>query len=97
MFTVHTLVFKVNSVNIYFMKYHHGNLKEKLIQSAYDWISKNGIEGISLRKIAKISNVSQTAPYRHFSSKEHLLADVTKLGFENFSFKLSSSRQNLTQ
>jgi len=76
------------------MKYHHGNLKEKLIQSAYDWISENGIEGISLRKIAKISNVSQTAPYRHFSSKEHLLADVTKLGFENFSFKLSSSRQN---
>ena len=69
------------------MKYHHGNLKEKLIQSAYDWISENGIEGISLRKIAKISNVSQTAPYRHFSSKEHLLADVTKLGFKNFSFQ----------
>ena len=74
------------------MKYHHGNLKEKLIQNAYDWISENGIEGISLRKIAKISKVSQTAPYRHFSSKEHLLADVTKLGFENFSSKLSSSK-----
>ena len=76
------------------MKYHHGNLKEKLIQSAYDWISKNGIEGISLRKIAKISNVSQTAPYRHFSSKEHLLAEVTELGFEKFLFELSSAKKS---
>ena len=63
------------------MKYHHGNLKEKLIQSAYYWISKNGIEGISLRKIAKISNVSQTAPYRHFRTKNDLLAEVAKSGF----------------
>ena len=76
------------------MKYHHGNLKEKLIQSAYDWISKKGIEGISLRKIAKISNVSQTAPYRHFSSKEHLLAEVTELGFKKFLFELSSAKKS---
>ena len=67
------------------MQYHHGNLKQNLIDCAYQWISTHGIDGISLRSIAKISNVSQTAPYRHFDSKEHLLAEVAVLGFENFS------------
>lgn len=65
------------------MQYHHGNLKQKLISCAYESIASSGIEGISLRKIAKIAQVSPTAPYRHFSSKEHLLADVTTLAFDN--------------
>ena len=75
------------------MKYHHGNLKEKLIISAYQWIADNGTDGFSLRKIAKLSKVSPTAPYRHFSSKEHLLAAVTQLGFENFLNRISSGKR----
>ncbi len=67
------------------MTYHHGNLKQHLVSIAHHWIDRNGIDSISLRKIAKIANVSQTAPYRHFKSKEHLLADVATLGFLNFS------------
>tara|TARA_B110001452_G_scaffold185516_1_gene156065 strand:- start:3548 stop:4162 length:615 start_codon:yes stop_codon:yes gene_type:complete len=65
------------------MQYHHGNLKQQLIACAYESIASNGIDGISLRNIAKIAKVSPTAPYRHFSSKEHLLADVAALGFDN--------------
>lgn len=72
------------------MQYHHGNLREQLIFCAYDWISANGIESISLRKIAKIAKVSQTAPYRHFDSKEHMLAEVATLGFEKFSSEMSN-------
>jgi len=75
------------------MQYHHGNLKQQLIICAYDWISANGIDNISLRKIAKIAKVSQTAPYRHFNSKEHLLADVATLGFENFSLEMSKNKE----
>ena len=74
------------------MQYHHGNLREQLIFCAYDWISSNGIESISLRKIAKIAKVSQTAPYRHFDSKEHMLAEVATLGFENFSSKMNKNK-----
>ena len=74
------------------MQYHHGNLREQLIFCAYDWISTNGIESISLRKIAKIAKVSQTAPYRHFDSKEHMLAEVATLGFENFSSKMNKNK-----
>jgi len=65
------------------MHYHHGNLKQQLIACAYESIASNGIDGISLRNIAKIANVSPTAPYRHFRSKEHLLADVAALAFDN--------------
>ena len=65
------------------MHYHHGNLKQHLIACAYESIESNGIDGISLRNIAKIAKVSPTAPYRHFRSKEHLLADVATLAFDN--------------
>ena len=74
------------------MQYHHGNLREQLIFCAYDWISSNGIESISLRKIAKIAKVSQTAPYRHFDSKEHMLAEVATLGFEKFSSEMNKNK-----
>ena len=74
------------------MQYHHGNLREQLIFCAYDWISTNGIESISLRKIAKIAKVSQTAPYRHFDSKEHMLAEVATLGFGKFSSEMSKNK-----
>ena len=72
------------------MQYHHGNLKEHLIFCAYVWISTNGTDSISLRNIAKIAKVSQTAPYRHFDSKEHMLAEIATLGFEKFSSEMSS-------
>ena len=74
------------------MQYHHGNLKTKLLDCAYDWISQNGIDHISLRNIAKIATVSQTAPYRHFNSKEHLLADVATIGFDNLSREMSKNK-----
>ena len=74
------------------MQYHHGNLRQQLIICAYDWISDNGVESISLRKIAAIAQVSQTAPYRHFDSKEHLLAEVATMGFDNFSSAMSNNK-----
>lgn len=73
------------------MRYHHGNLKSILINCAFAWISSNGIDNISLRKIAEIAKVSQTAPYRHFKSKEHLLAEVATLGFEKLSYEMNKN------
>ena len=62
-----------------------------MINCAYEWIASNGIDNISLRKIAEIAEVSQTAPYRHFKSKEHLLAEVATLGFEKLSFEIDKN------
>lgn len=77
------------------MKYHHGNLKEELISSACTICEANGHAHMSLRSIAKEANVSQTAPYRHFKTKENLLAEVSKKGFEKLGEILNqASSQN---
>ena len=73
------------------MKYHHGNLKEELISSACKICEENGHDKMSLRSIAKEANVSQTAPYRHFNTKEDLLAAVSRRGFEDLKEVLSQA------
>ncbi len=60
--------------------YHHGNLKEALISAGLDMLSKHGIEGLSLRNVAKKIGVSHTAPYNHFSDKQALLAAISTAG-----------------
>ena len=70
------------------MKYHHGNLKEELISSACTICEATGHDHMSLRSIAKEANVSQTAPYRHFKTKESLLAEVSRRGFEDLTDKM---------
>ena len=79
------------------MKYHHGNLKEELISSACTMCEATGHDHMSLRSIAKEANVSQTAPYRHFETKESLLAEVSKRGFEELTdrMKLAISKGNI--
>ena len=76
------------------MKYHHGNLKEELILSACRVCELSGHDHMSLRSIAKEANVSQTAPYRHFKTKECLLAEVSKRGFEELTERLRLAINN---
>ncbi|MEL7655098.1 MAG: TetR/AcrR family transcriptional regulator [Bacillota bacterium] len=52
--------------------YHHGDLKKEMIQKGIQLLNKDGYEGFSLRKLAAMCNVSHSAPYRHFESKNDL-------------------------
>jgi AcrR family transcriptional regulator len=52
--------------------YHHGGLKNELIQKGIQLLNKEGYDGFSLRKLAAMCNVSHTAPYRHFQNKDEL-------------------------
>jgi AcrR family transcriptional regulator len=61
--------------------YHHGNLHRDLIAAAVEIIAKQGAHGLTLQTLAKRLGVTQTAPYRHFASKEALLAAVAAEGF----------------
>lgn len=75
--------------------YHHGDLYRSLLEAALNIIEENGLEGLSLRKMASRCKVSQTAPYRHFASKEHLLAVLAERGcvdlLESMTNSLSAS------
>ena len=71
----------MNSVN---PKYHHGNLRDEILRAAYNFVLVNGYAAMSLRGIADECNVSATAIYRHYKTKEHLLADVVAKGFIEF-------------
>jgi len=61
--------------------YHHGNLREAITAAALEIISEEGPAALSLREAARRAGVSQAAPYRHFDSKEALVAAVAEEGF----------------
>ena len=56
--------------------YHHGNLRQALIEAGIKIINENGEENLSLRKVAALCNVSHAAPYAHFKDKDALLEAI---------------------
>jgi len=61
--------------------YHHGDLKNALIQAGVKILSEEGVSGLSLRKVAHEAGVSHAAPYAHFEDKEALLAAISTEGY----------------
>lgn len=61
--------------------YHHGDLRNGLVQASLEILEREGIGGLGLRAAARAAGVSQTAPYHHFGGKEGLLAAVAAHGF----------------
>src|SRR5688572_21253872 len=64
--------------------YHHGNLRQALIDEAVRTIRRDGVEALTLRSAGDRLRVSRTALYRHFSDKASLLAAVATEGFRQF-------------
>jgi AcrR family transcriptional regulator len=62
--------------------YHHGNLREALIDAGLKIVAEDGLDAVSLRAVARRANVSHSAPYHHFSNKAELLAALAAAGFE---------------
>lgn len=62
--------------------YHHGDLKNALIEAGADILSKDGVSGLSLRKVAQKAGVSHTAPYAHFADKQALIAAISTEGYK---------------
>jgi AcrR family transcriptional regulator len=61
--------------------YHHGDLKNALIKAGIEILSKEGISGLSLRKVARKTGVSHAAPYAHFADRRALIAAISTEGY----------------
>jgi len=64
------------------LAYHHGNLREALLERAAEVIAESGIETLSLRSLARDLGVSHAAPSRHFADRAALLKALAQAGFE---------------
>lgn len=62
--------------------YHHGDLRQNLIDAAIALIQEGEISQLSLREVARRVGVSHNAPYRHFQDKDALLSAVAEQGFQ---------------
>jgi AcrR family transcriptional regulator len=60
------------------------DLKEACILAAREVISEQGVEGLSMRDIARKLKISHQAPYRHFPNRDHLLAEIMRRCFVDF-------------
>ena len=71
--------------------YHHGNLREALVDAALDLIAEKGPAGFTFAEAARQAGVSAAAPYRHFRDRDALMADVARRGFERFEKALAAA------
>lgn len=80
---------EVNDVNMKTVKgsmtpkrvsYHHGDLRNALLEAALRLVGEQGAEGFSLREAARAVGVSPSAAYRHFADRESLLAALAAQG-----------------
>ena len=64
--------------------YHHGNLRQALVEAALDLITEKGPQGFTLSEAAKRADVTPAAVYRHFAGREDLIAEGARQGYEIF-------------
>ena len=71
--------------------YHHGNLREALLEQAERTLRERGVEALSLRELAREVGVSHGAPRRHFPDRQALLDALAEAGFERLGAELRAA------
>ena len=64
--------------------YHHGNLKEEFLTIAFEFIHTEDVDKLTLKVLSDATGTSRSAIYRHFSSKDALMEEIIRRGFEEF-------------
>jgi AcrR family transcriptional regulator len=68
--------------------YHHGNLREELLNISVTILQDEGVDAITMREIARRIGVSHSAAYRHFKDKDTLLSAIAQQGYEELTQRL---------
>jgi AcrR family transcriptional regulator len=63
-------------------QYHHGGLREALIAATRQLVMERGAENFTLADACRLAGVTTAAPYRHFRSKQEILAEIASCGFD---------------
>jgi AcrR family transcriptional regulator len=71
--------------------YHHGNLREALLEAARHLVAERGPQGFTLTEAARRAGVSPSAPYRHFKDREEVLTELCQRGFALFGQRLQAA------
>lgn len=71
--------------------YHHGNLRQALVEATVKLIEDSGPQAFTLAEAARLAGVSAAAPYRHFAGREELLEEVARQGFDEFADRLEAA------
>lgn len=71
--------------------YHHGNLRQALVEATATLIQEKGPLGFTLAEAARLAGVSPAAPYRHFAGRDELLEEVARQGFVAFAARLEAA------
>jgi AcrR family transcriptional regulator len=74
--------------------YHHGNLRAALLAQAEQTLREHGLEGLSLRELARQTGVSHAAPRRHFADRQSLLDALAESGFARLGAELRTAHEN---
>ncbi|BCW42275.1 hypothetical protein StoSoilB3_38100 [Arthrobacter sp. StoSoilB3] len=74
--------------------YHHGKLREALLERAMETIEEAGVEGLSLRQLARDVNVSHGAPAKHFRDKQALIDALAMAGFESMNHRIRTAAES---
>lgn len=74
--------------------YHHGNLREALVEAATKLIEESGPQSFSLAEAARRAGVSAAAPYRHFKGRDDLVEEVARRGFVDFAAQMEAAYDN---
>jgi len=69
--------------------YHHGSLKDALLDAARSLLAERGPAGFTLAEAAKLVGVTAAAPYRHFTDRNALIGELARRGFEQFGARLA--------
>ena len=71
--------------------YHHGSLRQTLLETAFELVDKEGSGAISMRALARAAGVSSAAPFRHFSDRSVLLRAVAEKAAAELDSKLDEA------
>ncbi len=74
--------------------YHHGNLRQALIEATVGLVAESGVEGVTIREVARRAGVSSGAPFRHFRDRAALVLAVAEEGMSRLRMAIAADMEH---